>query len=184
MKKVIRRGIFESNSSSSHSLIITKNTEIEDFSNFRLREDGTLEIWWDRDLEFDRSPEAPLIDFYGRLKYLIASYSNDEEKINEIAETVKELIPGCTGIKFPKQYRWRDDKEYIYYGYVDHQSSGILHRYLSKYNVSFKEFLTNKKYIIILDGDEYCMWDAMKESGLINKDYIKQEVGIDGEENY
>lgn len=66
-------------------------------------------------------------------------------------------------------------KDYDYFGYVDHQSSGLLEGFLKKNNITLKEFLFNKKYIVIVDGDEYCMFDKAKESGLINLDNIQQE---------
>ena len=52
---------------------------------------------------------------------------------------------------------------------------GIVQSYIEKHNLSLEEFLINKKYIIILDGDEYDMWGTMKESGLVNLDFIKEE---------
>lgn len=178
MKKIVRQSTFETNSSSSHSLVITKSTEIERHPDVWLH-DGYLSLYCSA-LEFDRSPEAPLVDFYDKLRYLIASYKNDEDKINEIVEVVKKIIPECKGIKFPKNDEYYccdiEEKDSNYYGYIDHQSNGILRDYLVKYNVSFEEFLTNKKYIIIIDGDEYNMWGIFKESGLINEDFIEKEI--------
>ena len=60
-------------------------------------------------------------------------------------------------------------------GTIDHQSSGLLTNFLKEKNVSLKEFLTNKKYAIIVTGDEYSTWPDMKNSGLIDKDFIIEE---------
>ena len=51
----------------------------------------------------------------------------------------------------------------------------MLQGFLEKENITLKEFLFNKKYIIIIDGDEYCMFDKAKESGLINMSNIQKE---------
>ena len=38
-----------------------------------------------------------------------------------------------------------------------------------------EEYLTNKKYVVIQDGDETCYWNAMKKTGLVNMDIIDYE---------
>lgn len=48
----------------------------------------------------------------------------------------------------------------------------LIEGWLKKYNISLEEFLTNKRYVVICDGDEYCIWDHLKESGLIRTDMI------------
>ena len=40
--------------------------------------------------------------------------------------------------------------------------------WLKYYNISLEEFLTNKKYIVVVDGDEYCVWSNIKDSGLVD----------------
>lgn len=59
-------------------------------------------------------------------------------------------------------------------GVIDHQSKGILREFLRKKNIDLKEFLTNKKYIIVVDGDEFCVLFKEIKHGLINKDFIKE----------
>lgn len=174
MRKIIRQGTFETNSSSSHSLVITKSKQVEKYPKVWLH-GGYLRLYTD-DLEFERTPNKPLTTFKEKLGYLIASYRNDENKIDEIVEVVKKLIPECHGIEFPEDVFGFEEESGNYYGYIDHQSSGILKKYLTEYNVSFEEFLTNKKYIIVIDGDEYNMWGAFKESGLINEEFIEKEI--------
>lgn len=60
-------------------------------------------------------------------------------------------------------------------GVIDHQSSGILTNFLRDKGITLKEFLTNKKYIIVIDGDEYEEFEKMKNAGLINMDFIEEE---------
>jgi len=67
-------------------------------------------------------------------------------------------------------------------GTIDHQSAGLLKNFLKDEGISLKEFLTNKKYIVIIDGDEYCDWSRYKMSGIINLDFIEKEYGTSGED--
>ena len=60
-------------------------------------------------------------------------------------------------------------------GCIDHQSAGLLRNFLKKEGISLKEFLTNRKYIIVIDGDEYNEWDELKRSGVVNLANIKEE---------
>lgn len=57
-------------------------------------------------------------------------------------------------------------------GYVD---DDILTGFLKKENISLEEFLINKKYVVIQDGDEYNYYGDMKKTGLINMDAIDHE---------
>ena len=60
-------------------------------------------------------------------------------------------------------------------GTIDHQSVGLLKNFIKDKGISLKEFLTNKKYIIIVDGDEICDWEKYKASGIIDLDNIEEE---------
>ena len=68
-----------------------------------------------------------------------------------------------------------DEENYIEMpniGSIDHQSAGLLKNFIKDRNITLKEFLTNKKYVIVVDGDEYCEFDKLLNSGFINKDFI------------
>lgn len=175
MKKIIRSCTFETNSSSSHSLVVTKKDEYftheEIMEDMYINSNGIISFWVSS-LDFGRQPNAPLYSFVDKLRYLIACFGSDEIKLKELLDTVMEIVPEINSFKFPK-YDWDNDNHY--YGCIDHQSYGMINLYLDKNNISFKEFLMNKKYIIILDGDEYCVWDTMKKCGLINKNFIQEE---------
>lgn len=71
------------------------------------------------------------------------------------------------------------DEEYVNeapkIGMIDHQSAGLLQNFLKETGISLKEFLTNKKYIIVIDGDEYQSWERYKTAGIINTDNIEAE---------
>ena len=79
----IRKGVFETNSSSSHSIVMTKaDKPIKDMVNpdWHVDNDGVMDFWYEPDLDFGRSPFDLLTDWYGRLRYCIAYYGNNNEK--------------------------------------------------------------------------------------------------------
>lgn len=61
-------------------------------------------------------------------------------------------------------------------GAIDHQSAGMLKHYLESRSISIKEFLLNKRYIIICDGDERDDLDKMIEAKIIDMSRIKEIV--------
>ena len=178
MKRQIRRGVFETNSSSMHSLVIKKTSgyyTIEEIKDNLWLHDGVWEFWDDEKLTFGRYPFMCLNTFESKVRYAIASlcaYRDDAEvRFKEIESLVKEIIPECTEIVLPKTY-WGWDDQKIYYGSVDED---ILSPFLKDENISLKEFLTNKRYAVIVDGDEYGFWGDLKKTGLINLDEIERE---------
>ena len=149
----IRRNTFETNSSSSHSLVImTDNIIKEKGEDLYLTHDEMLESLykvsrgiykpWNDNWYFGRSPFRPLNTFEKKLQYAYANCGDDKDKIKEVTDTLKELVP--------ELFSW-----------------------LEKYNISLKEFLTNKKYVVIQDGDEYCIWKDLIDCGLIDKKVIE-----------
>lgn len=44
---------------------------------------------------------------------------------------------------------------------------------LKHYNLSLEDFLLNKKYIVMSDGDEYCTWNNFIKSKIINLEAIE-----------
>lgn len=178
MRIQMRQGVFETNSSSMHSLVVKKVEKIlsadELKENMYLHKDGIWDIWNDDELSFGRSPFECLHLFEEKVRYSIASlcgYRDDAaEKFEEIKTIVMELIPECKDIKLPKE-RY-GNREEICYGYVDED---ILSGFLKKENITLREFLINPKYIVIIDGDEYLIWDSLKRSNLVNEALIEKE---------
>lgn len=162
----IRSSVFETNSSSSHSLVITTDnehyTKEEMMSNIYIREDGTIRIWAS-DLEFYRSPFDILATFYDKARYAIAASNGN--LVAEVQDIFRKYIYSFTNFVFDQIYKSYDND----YGGTDDY---LIEGWLKKYNISLEEFLTNKRYVVICDGDEYCVWDHLKESGLIRTDMI------------
>lgn len=227
----IRYGCFETNSSSSHSICVTKNDYLlksEDFEdypeNIYVRKDGEWNLAWDKeDLVFERHPFKFLCTFEDKVKFAIASLcgsyvkrENCEEQFNLIVQAVQTINPNIKSINLPKKeedlfydkkgeyipesiihydydndrtfyikdgHEWNVEKTELfhkvpYYGYVDHQSSGLLEEFLKSENITLVDFLGNRKYVVVIDGDEYCDWDNLKYSGLINISNIEKEFGV------
>ena len=172
--KQIRRNVFETNSSSSHSLVITTDNEHytrEEINKDFYMTDGIVRLWEDS-LEFYRSPFDMLVTFRDKLRYAIASSNGN--LVNQCRELCQKYVDGFVDFKFDKiDYVWDSEVEdYVetddpipnYGGTDDYQIEG----WLKHYNISLEEFLTNKRYIVVVDGDEYCVWSNIKNSGLVD----------------
>lgn len=232
MKRQIRRNVFETNSSSMHSLTVMKRDDrytpeeiLDGIYLCRDKDSGEEScVWelWDHDLEFGRSPFRALGTFADKWLYACASlvYDYNDDVYKELVSLALKYIPGLKKIKLPmdsdsiadkndeehkdddyyqkygnteeelqeylsqKEKDWGFEIEYWkcsngywhydkpYTGYVD---ENILSGFLEKEGISIEEYLINKKYVVIQDGDEYCYWDDMKRTGLVNMDMIDHE---------
>lgn len=228
MKRQIRRGCFETNSSSQHVLVVTKydtHLKEEDFNQIPeqvwIEDDGTLHVaWQEEDLEFGRAPFDILATFKDKLRYVIAEYcgykhyNEAHEELQKIIEAVQHILPNVKSFQLPDapheivldqdgkelpdgevHYESKIGDYYVkdgqkipanctgtyrkvqYFGYVDHASVGLVKNYIDNNNITLEEFLTNHKYLIVIDGDEYCVWDNCKYSGLFDINAIKEEYG-------
>lgn len=179
--KQVRLNTFETNSSSSHSFVITvfegRYSQEELMNHVYCRKDGSVSMWSSR-LDFGRSPFDFLSDFESKTRYAIAS--SNGRLVPQIVEVWKKYVPGFSCFEFDEQYRiWDEEKqEYVdadednpvyEYGYTD---DSMIEGWLKKYNVSVEDFLTMKRYIIVVDGDEYLIKDKIFNSGLMDTSHI------------
>ena len=177
----IRRGVFETNSSSSHSIIIKKQdrpiTRVTD-PGWRMFIDEDDEnnprngfIYFDnRDLEYGRDPFHFLVDWYDRLAYAIAS-KHTKADIESFREICKRRITGFKDFRFPHD-EWAHEED-DYYGYVDHQSEGLLNKVLEHYHISLEDFIFNDRYVIVIDGDEYQFFNTLTEQEFFDRGAIE-----------
>lgn len=220
MKRQIRRGVFESNSSSQHSLVVMKNddhyTVQEILKGLYIQKDG---VWDVCELDFGRAPFRALGTFKMKWLYACASlveeYNDDAYK--ELEALAFKYVPGLKRIELPmtttciinkdleenKDYEYgKTEKELNKYleqkeknwgietieywedrhgnfcfsiPYTGQTDEPFLQRFLEHEKLSLEEYLTNRKYVIIQDGDEYCYWQDMKNAGLVNSDAIDHE---------
>ena len=156
MKISIRQGVFETNSSSMHSLCILNHSDknINTYTN-KIDENG---IWKfeEGELDFYRYPFRFLHTFEGKVKYAIANY----ESIILISDIVKKYNPNFVRFEFAKSHGEIDT------GGTDDYA---LNSWLENNNITLEDFLINPRYAVICDGDEYCTFDRLIDLGLINK---------------
>ena len=253
MKYQIRKGCFQTNSSSDHSLIVTKKNSNVRMTREEIRAEYYLDASWMKERvkkvgkevlhidtyggnDFDRSPFTVLSSFSEKLLYAIAEYCGSNHTIQSYIEAEKrfnemfvpllirltggdeveyaENKPKCFAIysdvngeymdeveevDYPdlviagyKDNVSEDDKIFgIYknvagngrpieqvcfnvpdYGSIDHQSSGLLRRFLIDNNLSLEDYLVRKDVVVVIDGDEYCELRKLIDCGMIDKDSI------------
>lgn len=233
MKTVIRNGIFETNSSSMHSITIMKQGgPYEKPDDEVYIHNGELSVWSENDMAYGRGPFRILYSMFDKALYYIASMiapvdgCGDEEKadqmLDELYAILRKYCPDFDHFRFDKEeiagfhdeegnlysrrvcrfsyddehpdgfyYTEKDgrripvtkDEEYCFevddLGYVDHQSAALLREFFKNTGVSLEEFLTDTKYMVVIDGDEYKYWERYKKAGVINTGAIDREFPRD-----
>lgn len=186
-----RNEVFETNSSAMHSIVVTNKDE--KYPEEKLKRS----VWiWDGELKFDvedlnfgRTPFEVLTTFYDKLRYAIPSLFSKyngtpydkknnpvyaDPKWNELMTILEKYFKDFNMIQLPETYWFKDentDEYQMYFGYIETDMS-LVERFLDKENISLEEFLTNRKYIIIVDGDEYCIFKTLKKE--IGFDVVKE----------
>lgn len=105
----------------------------------------------------------------------------EKEKMTEkeFLHYLDEIEKECPGYEL--EYYWESGSGdcWVYEapttGYAD---GSRLSLFLRDNQISIEEFITNKKYIVIQDGDEYDYYGDMKEAGLINMEQIDHEYSL------
>lgn len=177
----MRKGVFETNSSSSHSLVIRNEDIIKSWGYYDSMyfthdemvksldaiEDGEYKYYCNPDWYFGRAPFRILSSFQDKFQYAYASCRTDED-VEMVSKLFLELVPEVKKFN-PPRYSGTDDY--------------MLWTWLKNANIDLREFLTNRKYVVICDGDEYCIWNHLNKVGLIDKDMITANPGYDSEED-
>ena len=130
----IRKKVFETNSSSTHSLSISDNS---DYQTISLNKDNNIVI--SGIFQFGWGYEA-LYDFEEKMAYYYLSNREDEEAIDKLIEVVREET-GAKDVIFHI-----DDN----ISYIDHQSYDTAHNMTYE---DIKNFIFNPNSHIILDND-------------------------------
>lgn len=233
MKTTIRTGLFETNSSSMHSITIMKQGGGYDRPSRGVYIDnGELRIWDDGEICHERAPFRILCSMFEKAEYYIASiiaplqdacqFDEVERMLDELNAILHKYCPEFDHFRFPSKevpaYVDADGNAYPYtachyvldeehpygayyvemdgkripvtrddyescdiedMGYVDHQSAALLKRFFEHTGVSLEDFLTDRKYLVIIDGDERCDWKKYKNAGIVNTDGIDKEFPYD-----
>ena len=182
MKQLIRKNTFETNSSSMHSLVITKKAKPYDSWDKELYHYGdTFELYGCCDTNtFGRHPFEVLSSPKDKLRYYVAHYigfKKDKSKIKPVKELIHKLT-GCDKRKIILTYEelesWRSTKPVKSYGWAGVNDTGEdVFDYIEENNISLEEFITDPRYTIIVDGDEYQEFKKMFLKGFIDLDNIE-----------
>lgn len=151
----IRENVFETNSSSSHSIVVArapKSPAIENVgpNGYASYENGVLRL--NEDNNFGWGWEV-LTDWLDKFAYAVADLQYRERVLEDLLEKVKDRL-GCSYIIIPRRILWNDpSKTEPDYGYVDHQSCGTLLDFLEETGVDILDFIFDERYAVILDND-------------------------------
>jgi len=141
--KNIRRNVFETNSSSSHSISISTKDNL--FDDLEQDENGVItlnggEFGWSGGDFFDAETKANYC--------AVDCYDNPEEK--EMLISVIKEHTGCKEVVININTDWNSGN----YSYIDHQSQGTSQDAFQSRN-TLKRFLFNPESYLTLDNDNH-----------------------------
>jgi len=144
----IRNGMFETNSSSSHSIIM--GSGVPDY----ILPDELPNLIRVEPNDFEWGPEPPTNDFMTKLSYLMAYagyYDDDKEKLSQLEDIVEDFTN--RDVEFIP--RKQSDDYYGTYGHIDHQSFDVAREIFESGKYSIINFLFNKKAYLVIDHDNH-----------------------------
>lgn len=145
MGTIIRNNIFETNSSSSHSLVISDDPEIINDGTIIPDEEGVVylnggQFGWGYEKYADALTKANYCA-------VDAMYYESESRIDNIKEAICNIVK-CSNVQFNFSFDYDDSN----WSYIDHQSLGTSTDEL--YSVAdYKNFIFNPNCKLILDND-------------------------------
>lgn len=181
MKQFIRFNTFETNSSSMHSLVVVKDPK--PYKNSELLSDHVIDDTFDLfgydDGYYGRSPYKVLRTPIDKLRYYVAHYLGACHQLELIPEILK-FICSETGVEEHKilltiqdddidAVDFDEENPELNFGYAGSNDTGEdVFTYIERNNISLKEFVTNPKYVVIIDGDEYQEFKKLFESNILD----------------
>lgn len=192
----IRKGCFETNSSSMHSLVIAKNNKREyDEDDLTLRkeyrvrkEDGVYELckYQSDASSYERHPFEILDTPIDKLRYLVGlfvtqDYNKDTDEFSEYYiqpdakkefDSIIKEVTGCSDIQYYYFDHYTEEKEYPYTSAVNDSGEDV-YTFMKRKGLSFKDVIFNPRITIQVDGDEYQEFRKLFDAGLISKDNIE-----------
>lgn len=115
-KKTIRKGCFETNSSSMHSIVVTKlngNSPVGDYWKcFNPDDNRDIDPWYS--LEFGWGFKC-LSTIRDKAKFAVASFAEDEDVVNEILEIYEKVTGYKVKLPMDASEKYIDDKGKEYY---------------------------------------------------------------------
>lgn len=193
----VRRNVFETNSSSMHSLVITKQARKYTDKELALGYDPeyhkTFDLWgWkdEDDMYYERSPfqilSTPLEKLQYYCAYTLGTWRDKPAKKD--IDRIKKFIMRQTGIDDPTKIflyrvdRWdKEEGKNKYYGAVVSNDTGEdPMAFVKRKGIDWEDLILNPKYIIIVDGDEIQNFKELVETRIINTDNFEDiSSGVD-----
>lgn len=160
----IRKNVFETNSSSTHSLVISNKERSYNY-NLPVDDRGVLTIPFG---EFGWGPEL-LTEPIEKLSYLVTDridmydipeeIKDDEDAVqetimesDEIRRIVGVVMSCCSNVK---KVRFELSDSWNPFGYIDHQSQGTTH----DVDLSIEDLIFSNKVVIMIDNDNSCHYE-------------------------
>lgn len=156
MKQQIRHNVFETNSSSTHSISIAPgNEELLMDTSLKPDENGNVilqggEFGWDYDSYYDAQSKASYMAIYA------SCWSGDKKE--EFIEKLKRVIIEQTGAKdvlfnFTEEYDSKDGKNW---SYIDHQSvDSEDYHWVFDDEETLRQFIFNRNSVLTTDNDNH-----------------------------
>lgn len=152
----IRSSVFETNSSSSHSLVVCSdgNLTLAPFSKYEIERGfvGVISGEYGWDIE-------TFHDVYDKLSYIYTDACRSLEKTddpntvqNKKLNLIRKAIKLHTGLEC---VFLKEDDEWYPFGYIDHQSVGETYEVWDRGVDSVIDFLFNKKSYFETDNDNH-----------------------------
>lgn len=175
----IRRGIFETNSSSSHSIVVRKpkstlglEMNLDPHGHYEcgyLRDDGELHVHCN---EFGWGFSI-LSKWVDKFIYALVEFNDDRDEMNRIIDVMKQRHPDFRSIDIDVDTNAPFTRDT--WGYIDHQSQGILRTALKQEGIAVEDLIDDDRYIIVIDNDNSCYLDMVSGCGLLDKDSIAKQ---------
>jgi len=144
MKKQIREKVFETNSSSSHSITIEPSNDGL-YDTIIPDDDGNIiltggEFGWGIEEHNDALTKA---------NYCGVDNLLNEDKLDMLKEVIREQT-GCNEVIIDISEDWKDSN----HSYIDHQSHGTSREALES-KETLRQFIFNKNSILYIDNDNH-----------------------------
>ena len=145
MKK-IRRSVFETNSSSSHSITIAKEKHFIP-EQLYIEEDGTCKIFtgefgWEEAYYHDAATKASYCATY------VKNYHLELEEM--LLDVIQKETKASAGVIIVGE----GESDCYPWGYIDHQSDDVCDKAFESED-NLRQFIFNKKSVLITDNDNH-----------------------------
>ena len=179
----IRRGVFETNSSSCHSIVMAKN-KLEPYGPC----DTEGERGWIRgsalmyrDLLFEAFEFEVLTSWIDKLGYSIAASQyflreDIENMLEEHVEMAKKHGYNIDKIVIENMDMEKEGFDIFDFASVDHQSYDLLRDFLLENQIGVEDFIFDPKYVLVIAGD-CCKYQGIVDA-VASKDFIPCKITV------